>query len=71
MSAPSSSGRWRYGVANVLSTHDHGADRVRGFGDGADVDDVQQRVGRCLEPDEAGRLVDRAPTPIVRGELEP
>ena len=70
MSAPSSSGRWRYGVAKVLSTTTTAPAGVGGVGDRADVDDVQQRVRRGLEPDEARALVDRLGDAVVRGELE-
>ena len=34
------------------------ADRVRRLGDGGDVDDVEQRVGRALDPDEPRLLVE-------------
>ncbi len=53
MSAPSSSGRCRYGVAKVLSTTTIGAAFFCERGDGLDVDDVQQRIGRRLDPDHA------------------
>src|SRR5262245_1947969 len=42
---------------------DHRADGVRRLGGGADVDDVQHRVRRRLEPDNARALVE------VRGEV--
>ena len=57
MSAPSSSGRWRYGVANVLSTTHERPGGVRRLGGLADVDHVQERVRRRLEPDDARLLV--------------
>ena len=52
MSAPRSSGVWRYGVANVLSTTSRAPARLRRGGDRGDVDDVEQRVRRRLDPDE-------------------
>ena len=53
-SAPSSSGRWLTGVANVLSTATIAPPPASH--DARDVDDVQQRVGRRLDPDQP-RLV--------------
>ena len=62
-SAPSSSGCCRYGRGERVVDDDQRADRVRGLGGGADVDDVQERVGRRLEPDDPRPLVE------VRGEV--
>ena len=47
-----------------------GADGVRGFGRLADVDHVQERVRRRLEPDQAGLLVEvrLEPSPICSEE---
>ena len=66
MSAPRSSGRWRTGVANVLSTTISGRGpspkRSRSTpADGLDVDDLQERVRRRLEPDEPGAVGQRLP----------
>ncbi len=49
---------------------DHCSRLPRGVGDRADVDEVQQRVRRGLQPDEPGALVDRLGDRVVRGELE-
>ena len=57
-SAPSASGCWRYGVANVLSTTTQRAGVVRDLRGGRDVDDVQRRVRRGLQPDEPRVLVE-------------
>ena len=57
-SAPSASGCWRYGVAKVLSTTTSAPTRVRRLGRGGDVDDVERRVRRRLEPDELRPLVE-------------
>ena len=59
MSAPSSSGRWRYGVAKVLSTTTTAPAACAASATARDVDDAQQRVRRRLEPDEPRALVDR------------
>ena len=67
MSAPSVSGRWMAGEANVLSTTISGrrppsaARRGDGRGDLGDVDDLEQRVRRRLEPDEPRPLGQRLP----------
>ena len=55
------------GVAKVLSTTTIAPTRVRRLGDRADVDDVQQRVRRRLDPDELRPLVDRASAIDSRG----
>ena len=52
-SAPSSSGCCRYGVANVLSTTSSAPTACAASAARADVDDVQQRVRRRLDPDDA------------------
>ena len=70
MSAPSSSGRWSAGEANVLSTTTSGPLPARGrpfVGGrrrGLDVDELQERVRRRLEPDQARRV--RRATPTAR-----
>ena len=60
MSAPRVSGRWMAGDANVLSTT---IERLAPAGRGAladdrdggrDVDELEVRVGRALEPDQPG-----------------
>ncbi len=51
-SAPSSSGCCRYGVAKVLSTTTSAPAACAASAARADVDDVQQRVRRRLDPDE-------------------
>ena len=61
-SAPSASGCWRNGVANVLSTTTRAC--VGELGDRLDVDDRERRVGRRLDPHES-RLV--APRGLERG----
>ena len=57
-SAPSASGCWRYGRRERVVDDDERADRVRRVGRGADVDEVEQRVRRRLEPDEPRLLVE-------------
>ena len=70
MSAPIVSGRWMAGDANVLSTTISGrrppssCAPVDGPGDLADVDRLEQRVGRRFEPDEPGPLGQRLPERI-------
>jgi hypothetical protein len=65
MSAPSSSGRWPSGEAKVLSTTRMGRSpraprwSARRSRDGGDVDHLQVRVGRRLEPDQPRALVER------------
>ena len=60
MSAPSASGRWMAGEANVLSTTSSGRSPrapwmgVEPLGDRLDVDHLEMRVRRRLEPDEPG-----------------
>ena len=73
MSAPSVSGRWSAGDANVLSTTTSGrrppsASRRATVADGLrDVDDLEQRVRRRLEPDEPGALGERLPEDVRPG----
>ena len=64
-SAPSSSGRWLTGVANVLSTATS-ASRAPGD-DARDVDDVQQRVGRASRPRSAASRSRTARSDARRG----
>ena len=50
---------------------DRRADAVRDLGRGGDVDDVERRVRRCLEPDELRALVEvlgKLGRDLVRGE---
>ena len=54
MSAPSASGRVNTGVATVESTPSTRAGRVRDLGDGRDVGDGPQRIGRRLDPHQPG-----------------
>ena len=72
MSAPSSSGRWRAGDANVLSTTTSGgawpacAARSRMVGGRRrDVGDLEQRVRRRLEPHEARALGQALPQGVL------
>ena len=51
-SAPRVSGCWRYGDAKVLSTTSSAPGVVGDPGEGLDVADVEQRVGRRLDPDQ-------------------
>ena len=48
-SAPSSIGRWRHGLANVLSTTSRDVVAVRELGRGREVGQAHHRVGRRLE----------------------
>ena len=57
-SAPSSSGCWRYGVAKVLSTARIAPTLCAASAAAPDVDDVQQRVRRRLDPDHRHVLVE-------------
>ena len=73
MSAPSVSGRWMAGEANVLSTTISGrvppsaARAIERVGHRRDVDDLEQRVGRRLEPDQAGPLGQGLPQRVGAG----
>ena len=55
MSAPSSSGRWKYGDAKVLSTMSSAPRAMRDLGHGGDVGDAHQRIGRRLDEHRARR----------------
>ena len=68
-SAPSSSGRCRYGVAKVLSTTQRAPRPVRHGDHGRDVDHLQQRVRRRLDPDQPGRLADRCAQGVEVGQV--
>ena len=57
-SAPSASGCWRYGRRERVVDDDERADRVRRLRRPRDVDDVERRVRRRLEPDELRPLVE-------------
>ena len=78
MSAPSSSGRCESGEANVLSTTTMGGSprapcvRVRALGDRGDVDQLEQRIGRRLDPDHPGPVVSAAVecAPGVRRQVD-
>ena len=59
--APSSSGRCTTGVAKVLSTQTRASPDA--LDDGRDVDDVQERVGGGLDPDELRLRPHRARRP--------
>ena len=53
-SAPSRSGCWRTGVANVLSTATNAPRVLRGWNDRREVGDLEERVRRRFEPDQVG-----------------
>ncbi len=55
MSAPSSSGRWKYGEANVLSTMSSALRRVRDLRHGRDVGEAHERIARRLDEHGARR----------------
>ena len=65
MSAPSSSGSWRYGVANVLSTTTSAPAACAASAALRMSIDVQERVRRRLEPDDARLLVQMLREPGV------
>ena len=73
MSAPRASGRWSAGEANVLSTTMRGrpppsvARRRTVSRDRRDVDDLEQRIGRRLEPDETGAPGEGLPEHVRAG----
>ena len=76
MSKPSSSGRCRNGVANVLSATARMPRLARDRGDRREVDQLEQRVGRRFDPDHPRVGPDRglelrALAQVDEGELEP
>ena len=63
MSAPSSSGRWRYGVANVLSTTVIAPATAASRADRADVDDLES-AGSSASRSRPCAAADRPRTPL-------
>ena len=70
MSAPRVSGRWRYGVAKVLSTVEQRAGLVGEVGQRRDVGDAEQRVGGRLDPDHLRLVGDRGPHRVEVGQRD-
>ena len=68
-SAPRVSGCWRYGDAKVLSTTSSAPASCAIDGERLDVADVEQRVGRRLDPDQPGLAgPDRGPHRVEVGD---
>ena len=59
MSAPSSSGRWIHGVRERIVNHDEDPAPACRRDHGGDIDELQQRIRRRLDPDHARLRPDR------------
>src|SRR4029077_14155915 len=58
------------GAGKRVVDHDERPGRVRALGDGRDVDDLEQRGGRRVQPDEVGRLFEGPAQYALIGQVD-